>query len=83
MVLVVFGENGFIVKTNRDIVWSEGLLLGASVVGSFKKKWRPGLVGRPKDYFLFGWSNEFRDRQSGVLRIECGLRICKEAYSNV
>ena len=42
VVLVVFGENGFIVKTNRDIVWSEGLLLGASVVGSFKKKWQPG-----------------------------------------
>ena len=41
VVLVVFGEKGFIVKTDWGILYSEGLLLGTSVVGH-TKKWKPG-----------------------------------------
>lgn len=36
--LVVLGGNGLIVKTSRDIVWSESLLLGTSVMGSSTEK---------------------------------------------
>ena len=36
--LVIFGENGFIVKTRRGIICAEGLLLGTSVVGSHTGK---------------------------------------------
>ena len=41
VVLVVLGEKGFIVKTDWGILYSEGLLLGTSVVGH-TKKWKPG-----------------------------------------
>ena len=37
-VLVALSENRFIVKKNRGIVWSGGLLLGISVVGSYTEK---------------------------------------------
>ena len=36
--LVTFAKNGFIVKTIRGVVWSEILLLGTSVVGSYTEK---------------------------------------------
>ena len=39
--LVVFSENKFTVKTRRGIVWSEGLLLGASVVVFYAEKCQP------------------------------------------
>ena len=38
--LLVFGENWLIVKISRGIVWSEGLLLGTSGVGSYVEKWQ-------------------------------------------
>ena len=36
--LVVFGENGFIVKMSRDVLWSEGLLLNTFLVGFLNRK---------------------------------------------
>ena len=76
--LVAFSENGFIVKTNRGIVWSEGLLLGTSVVGSYTGKWQPRWKGdRNFIFFLTGPMDvlELRGRKKGVLRTE--------TYSNV
>lgn len=40
VVLEVFGDRGFIIKTKNGIVWSEGLLLDTSVVGSYTKRWQ-------------------------------------------
>ena len=36
--LVVFGENGFIVKISRDVLWSEVLLLSTFLVGFLNRK---------------------------------------------
>lgn len=57
VILVVFCENRFIVKTSRSIVCSEGLLLGTSMVKSNTEKWQYRPMGKPKVYYLFGWSN--------------------------
>ena len=55
--LVIFGENWFIVKTSGGEVWSEGLLRGTCVVGSYTEKRKPKWTGRLNVYFLFGCSN--------------------------
>ena len=36
--LVVFGENGFIIKMSRDVLWSEGLLLSNFLMGFLNRK---------------------------------------------
>ena len=49
-----FSENGFIVKTNRSIVWLGGLLLGTFVVGFIRKNVSLGDWGDRKFNFFLG-----------------------------
>ena len=75
LVLEVFCENKFIVKTNKGIVWLEGLLLGTSVEG-FRQ---PGWMGIPKVYLILGEpldGLELRDHKKGMLRIVRGREVC-------
>ena len=37
VILVIFGKNGFIVKTNRGAAYLKGLLLGTYVVSSYRE----------------------------------------------
>ena len=84
--LVVFGENGFIVKTNRGIVWSDGLLFGTWWWVLIRKNGSLGGWRGPRFiFFLVGPLDvlELLDYKRGVFRIECGLEICGEIYSKV
>ena len=86
VILVLFCENRVIFKTSWSIVWSEALLFGTSVVGSYTENGNIGKSGNWKYIIFLGGligALELRDCLKDVKRRECELENSEKKYSSM